>query len=1482
GGSSGWVRFHRDSGDVFNQAGYYTISFVASENSELIVDDVSVHVGGYGEWVYRGDVENKPENVPPDEKYEAFYRIENKRLIGTFDESVANQYPTPPYIKEFRKKETVSYTVDLYKLYYLEGGLVRYRVFHWEKQQVPIVVRKEETGAKWILVESGVETDIGQRVLVEYNAPESIVKAKYNDPTKYLLVPKIVDSGEALELVCETLDENLARKYEKEGYVVNSARVSAGNPIRFSMRLLQASIERNEMGMLGKQNNLRVSIANPTSVTLTYRVVLEAENEERVEKVLYQPHGPEAVKRVTMVPVAEPSSWLLAVPPGGAQYSLGFTAWIKETEEREYESFSRNVAYWPEGSVGCSFIVKALRNGKLVAKQRVLETFENFDVGRTLARHPFETVGGFLTGFGAAALLTALSFALTPIPVAVAGLSFTVSPVTIVGLAAGTASALIVYAQTGGSVEALTYSPLGIILAPVRALADPTMDDSRRASIIGAMVGAPIGVFVGQKIGLDVAMLRMPGELRSDPVVYGKLYGIESNHGTQIASAIARSIGKLYPHLDAPDAKGLVTMILSDALASRREAFYIASMLEWASRMSDDFLRQHAGNMMEWLGSPLLRGKLASLLQLSPDEALQLSQSVGGDFARMLRLAEFKQAFDQLAKLGPDAVRMLSWSPDGIEVGVEKNLAAQLYPSIQKGSVVEFEFARGNIVLKGFLTYADEKTLGDTKYLVFAFKAEEKIPAVFNLLKEDIQAIPGRQVEKTFSINTFTLTNGKPTLDRGMLSIDGSIRLSHGTVLRLEDPGIRLVPSENPLETGTLNNMLPQGRIGGTSIIVNEDGSIAALHGETYLPAAVTASPLGLQLGILAKPSMEALTIPGESLQARGIEDASILNIVYPNGETTITLYTGGSLQIPSLSYPSGAYVAIQPVETRITCTSIGKTELYSQIASTSKMLENTLGRVFAEKLVETLLLNSLTDTQALDTANELAKNTEWLKTLSEQKRIDAAKKITEYVKKGETAEEATQRVKQESEEYVKNVKLEIIAFLQAIGDSELAKEVADLLDCIRRNIPDGIDAAKWLLDLLKRIHGQAGNTGLRTVIEKAFKYPESVAQGCTLASSIVNQLMKKSIAQAWEELNRIINYPDGIRLRCVLTQHKENLRIRIPREQIKQYLGEEPCWIKIEAKGRVFYKNYGPTFDWDLPGDLGIDGEEVEIAITKTTTYEFVKAVLRGAEAPFDIAFSPGKYELIVGGRSVCEILLEEDMHYDKTGDYGPAVIFAIKDYDGKKHLIKLVHKESKKFLSKIMISQYREIRSVKYEEERSRLIIEYYMGVGETTSEHEVFLESLKTVLMRMVEEVRDLINEGVPRNNSRVTGLVGKIGQDYTRFHLEEEIKEIASRITGIPKEELRVFQGYQTEGPDFYVYHKTGLVAIVEVKTTTVAERYPGRASGCLYEGVEQLMVYFTKEKWMHLRKAKFGIPIAIYLEDLDKIIIRISKAARSTP
>ncbi|MBO3809706.1 MAG: BREX system Lon protease-like protein BrxL, partial [Candidatus Brockarchaeota archaeon] len=249
-------------------------------------------------------------------------------------------------------------------------------------------------------------------------------------------------------------------------------------------------------------------------------------------------------------------------------------------------------------------------------------------------------------------------------------------------------------------------------------------------------------------------------------------------------------------------------------------------------------------------------------------------------------------------------------------------------------TIVEFEFARGSVVLKGFLTYAEERALGESKHLVFSFKAEEHVPAIFELLKEDLQVIPMQQVEKSFGFNAFSLSNGKLSLDKGSLSMDGSVRFSDGMVLRLEEPSVRLVPSEKPLETGTLNDMLLGGRIGGTSVIVGEEGSVQAFYDGSYLPAVVTASPLGLQLGLLARPSGEALTIDVGSLVARGIQDMSLLNVVYPNGETSTVIYTGGNLQIPPLSYPSGAFVGVQAVETKVVWTGVNQREFYGQIAS--------------------------------------------------------------------------------------------------------------------------------------------------------------------------------------------------------------------------------------------------------------------------------------------------------------------------------------------------------------------------------------------------------------------------------------------------------------------------------------------------------------------------------------------------------------------
>ncbi|MGB9718668.1 MAG: hypothetical protein ACPL4E_09570, partial [Thermoproteota archaeon] len=669
------------------------------------------------------------------------------------------------------------------------------------------------------------------------------------------------------------------------------------------------------------------------------------------------------------------------------------------------------------------------------------------------------------------------------------------------------------------------------------------------------------------------------------------------------------------------------------------------STLEWLSKMDKEFLSQHAGNLMEYLGSPLLRFKLNSLLGLSPEEALSLSQNVGGDFQQMLRLAEFRQAFEQFSKLGPDIAGILSISGNGIEVGVEESLAVKLYPNIQRGTVVEFEFAKGSIVLKGLLAYAGERTLGESDYMVFEFKAEERIPAVFELLKEDLQSVkvvPGQQAEKTFGFNAFSLSDGKLSMDKGSLSMDGSVRFGDGMVLRLEDPSIRLVPSENPFETGELNKMLLGGRISGTSILIGEDGGVKAFYGGSYLPAVVTASTLGLQLGLLAKPSGETLTITQMDLAQRGVADSGLLNIVYPSGETSTIIYTGKDLQTPLFSYSSGAFVGIQAVETRVVWTGVDRKAFYTQIASVSELLAGILGTGFKEELVKTVLLSGLTDSQALDVVNTLAKNVEWIKTLSGKGRVEAVRKITDYVKKGETAEEAAKRVKGESEEYVKTLELEIAGFCSSISDTMLANEVEDFLRHVLNTL--GPDGAKWLLNLLRNVyygaltqsHGNSefANDKLRSVVEKVFKYPESKSHGCRLTSVKTLQLM--SLEE--ETLRRILEESLSSEGEEIVVDRFEKTIPESGRVRGREKL-EKGLYLV-----RVTRKEDGKVFEWSSRKDEDSDvfntwvperflkelaGKEVEIAIVK---YDYS---LHFKSKGSNLYFSPGE-GLTVEGKEI------------------------------------------------------------------------------------------------------------------------------------------------------------------------------------------------------------------------------------------------------
>jgi len=1085
-GSSSWNRFLRNSDDVFSQAGYYTLSFVASENSELYVDDVSVHVGGYGEWVYQGDVENKPDNVLPNEKYEAFYRIENKKLLGTFEENVANQYPTPPYIKEFNRKEKVSYVVDLYKLYYLEDGFVRYRVFHWEKYQVPIVVRKEESGARWELAESSVEMDVGGRILIEANVPESVVRAKYSDPTKYYLAPKIVEGGEALEQVCETLDESLAKKYEKEGYVVKSTRISLENPIRFSFRVLQASIERNELNMLGKQNTLKIAIANPTGDTLTYQVIIEAENEEKIEETQSQAfYSPEAVKKVVSIPIAEPSNWLLAVPPGGAPYQLAFTTWVKRTVEGEFGSYVENTAYWPGGILDCSFTVKILRNGRLVAKQRLLETFESFDIGKTIARHPFDFAQGFVTAVGIGALVTL--FPQVGLPLLIAGV--------LTSTAIGSITAL----KTGDPASFFTFGPTGIVVLPIRALFDPTLDDEARCRTIGALVGA-LGATLAKEISNQLYIKYAPEEYQL------LLRDIESQYGTITAARVAKGLIQLDYYCSDPSPMSM----LKEALALSCEKGSIGDvslLLDKVSSLSPEFLSRHADELAMNLALPDPSNKLALLLSLSQGEIDALAATYHDDLEAMMAGAVLK-------KLGAEgSIFLRTLTGDRLEIMVEKSVGDKLFKDIGEGQYAWFRLVGENGEVSVGLPFKEVVlNAGDWRnYYLFSLADDHLGEATRMLLGEVKVALDFAPPPSDIGFLYYGSSGwGYGNAGLGGIKTDGGTYCSQG--LQQE-----LVWSSDIGYSGVeLNKMVLSTSIKGQRVLFVEGTAPLVAYGGSYLPAVILEEKSGLRVGELALPSGDSLLLSETSLAKMGVQEG-LVEIIYPNRETYIGIYTGGSFQAPLFSYSSGAFVGIQAVETRIVWTSMGQREFYAQVASVSELLGSMFGRGFKEELVETVLLNGLTDAQALDVVNTLARNVEWLKTLSSRGRTELVRRITDYVAKGETAEEAIERARKESEEFVKSLELETLEFYNSISDAQLANEVLSLIRHIQERL--GAEAARWLLTVLQRVYAEAlkstmgdrefASNRLRSVVEEAFKYPESIAQGCALSSAIVKELMQ-------------------------------------------------------------------------------------------------------------------------------------------------------------------------------------------------------------------------------------------------------------------------------------------------------------------------------------------------------------------------------------
>lgn len=249
-------------------------------------------------------------------------------------------------------------------------------------------------------------------------------------------------------------------------------------------------------------------------------------------------------------------------------------------------------------------------------------------------------------------------------------------------------------------------------------------------------------------------------------------------------------------------------------------------------------------------------------------------------------------------------------------------------------------------------------------------------------------------------------------------------------------------------------------------------------EGGSYLPALVTANALGLQLGLLAKPSGETLTIPGESLLARGIQEPGLLSITYPNGEAIVAIYTGGALEIPVLSYSSGAYVGAETVKTRVAWTGmVNRRDFYSQILGASKLLENILGEDYAQEFTRIILLIGLTDSQTLDVASIIVENAEWFKTLGWEHMVEATSRIARHVQGGGTAAEALARIMVENKQRLSGLDAYLYNVYIFIPDEQLVDKIYFLTRCIEEQL--GREAAMLFLEIIWRTFVKGFKTSL-------------------------------------------------------------------------------------------------------------------------------------------------------------------------------------------------------------------------------------------------------------------------------------------------------------------------------------------------------------------------------------------------------------------
>ncbi|MGC8935617.1 MAG: hypothetical protein ACP5LN_10700, partial [Thermoproteota archaeon] len=754
----------------------------------------------------------------------------------------------------------------------------------------------------------------------------------------------------------------------------------------------------------------------------------------------------------------------------------------------------------------CNFLVVLKRGSKVVALYKLSRTFKGFNPIESINLHPGEFVQGFVSGTTATALTVALS-------------SFVSLPVIPLILATSFTSGFLTLVSTGSIGEAALNS---IPLIPYfRAFLDPTLDEAYRASLLGSVASILPGTKLGEVLASEVAEIRLSRvapELTSyDSEVYKRLCTVREEYGDLTFVKIANGLTKLLSFKDNIEFnKEGINNILVNLLSvgSRKDAEEIAFVFNKISNLPNDFLEKHANEIVSLLRSTERREDLVVLLSLSNEKLSEYSSLSVEDIINIAKMDILKVS---------DKIKVIKWDPvSGVEVGIEKEAAEKLFPNLKVGDLVKFRISSGgeskSIVLQYYSDLVDVKS--NKWYCLFGLPKGDELVYLNEIFGPSAPSnlILDFSTSKEIGVNVISYGGSIA----GKVNAEGELKLEDGTTYKLSDFSIKLVDGQD-IGSRNVNELTYSASVGGTTVLIREDGSLLAKYENTYLPAAFYEDK-GISVGTLALPSAESLVVQPN------VKENSIVEILYPNGRSLVEVYTKGSLAIPKLGYDNGAFVFVKEVPLAYSVSVV------QQLDSVSLLLTKELGSSAGEAFLGSIAKYKLEEPKLANLLNTVYEEVELIKEISKFTNVSSVLEevVRESVNKDPKVVLKEAIEKQKSEEALVLALIEEFVSVVAKNDYKLAQEIRRLLYCIYNNL--GPDAVNWLLSFMKSIYPAYGNpveehyadtSTLKTFVYYVLDYGESKEQNCRISSQVVQKLMQVDKALVEEYLSLIDSRED-------------------------------------------------------------------------------------------------------------------------------------------------------------------------------------------------------------------------------------------------------------------------------------------------------------------------------------------------------------------